>query len=456
MLSLGCAKNLVDSESILDILRELEYDVVEEVTPDVRLDLAVVNTCGFIQEAKQESIDTILQLAKLKESGQIKYIIAAGCLGQRYQQELVEQLPEVDAFLGTGNLPQLKQIIKDLGSGQKKYDFKNPGFLRIEPKGRRALTPGHLAYVKIAEGCNNRCHYCVIPDLRGPYRSRPLESVVEEVKVLAQNKTAEVNLISQDTGYYGYDLHGKSLMPDLLKSLEEIKSLKWIRLLYTHPAHVTDELITQIARSQKVCKYIDLPLQHINDNILQSMGRKVTKQQILDLIVKLRSSIPGLAIRTTFIVGLPGEGDKEFQELLDFIRATGFERLGAFMYSQEEGTPAADYKHQVAEEVKQKRFDEVMSLQQDIARELNSRLMGKTIPVLIDNKIASPVFSAQGYEKDTRTGWFLGRTQADAPEVDGQVFVKVKDAVPGQILEVEITDTYEYDLVGKAIRSYEE
>lgn len=438
LLSLGCPKNLVDSEYILETLSQCGYQIVEQMDNGQQADVAIVNTCAFIEEAKEESIEAILQLGRLKETGQIKSLIVAGCLPQRYQQELVEHLPEVDVFLGTGSLSRIREIIANINLGQKICDFDNPAFLNKRPSKYRFLTPRHFTYVKIAEGCDNRCHYCIIHRLRGPYRSRPIESIVEEVKLLADDGVVEVNLVSQDSGYYGNDLYGRSTIASLLRHLNQIKDIKWIRLLYTHPAHVNDELIKSIADLPKVCKYIDLPLQHINDNILRSMGRKTTKQRIMKLLTALRKNIPGLAIRTTFIVGLPGEGDKEFNELIDFVKEIKFERLGAFIYSREQGTQAANYSQQVPEDIKKERFDYLMSLQQEIATELNRQLKGKDVSVLID-------------EKDNKPGWFVGRTQADAPEVDGQVWVKASSVSPGQILEVKITDTYEYDLVGTQV-----
>lgn len=422
ILSLGCPKNLVDSEAILGEFVKKGYRVADEVA---KSDIAIVNTCAFIEDAKTESVDAILDLIQLKKEGRIKKIIVAGCLPQRYGKILRKEFSEVDAFLG----------VRD--------------FSRNEPEIRSLITPPHYAYVKISDGCDNKCKYCIISKIRGPYRSRVIDSVLGEIKALYDNsggRLKEINLISQDLTYYGKDLYGRISLTGLLRRfqtdefIKSTKNLKWIRLLYAHPRHFTDELIGIIKDSCRICKYVDLPVQHINDKILKAMGRKVTKRRILELIFKLRKEIPGIAIRTSLIVGLPGEGEKEFWELLKFMKEMKFERLGIFTYSREEGTPAYNFNGQVSEKEKKLRFDEAMKLQQEIAGEVNAKFLGKTLAVLIDEAQTPRRPDAQ----------YISRTYADAPEVDGQVFVRSKKILkPGDFADVKITDTLEYDLVGE-------
>jgi len=421
ILSLGCPKNLVDSEALLGDLANKGYKIVDEVA---KSDIAIVNTCAFIEDAKKESIDAILDLIQLKKEGKIKKVIVAGCLSQRYNKALRKELKEVDAFLG----------IRD--------------FSKNYAPDRFLITPPHFAYVKISDGCDNKCNYCVISKIRGSYKSRAVGSIVKEIRKLhhdSRGRLGEVNLVSQDLTYYGMDLYGKLSLAKLLYRLDEgefvkdTKNIKWIRLLYAHPAHFTDEFIGAIKNIGRVCKYIDLPVQHINDKILKTMGRKVTKKYIFDLIYKLRSNIPGIAIRSSLIVGLPGEGEKEFKELLEFMNEVKFERLGIFTYSREEDTPAYNFKNQVSENIKKQRFQKAMQLQQDISNQINKTFLGKTITVLIDEKDVNDPAS------------YIARSYADAPEVDGQVYVKNVGSPlrPGDFVDVKITDTFEYDLVGE-------
>jgi len=426
ILSLGCPKNLVDSEALLGDLANKGYKIVDEVA---KSDIAIVNTCAFIEDAKKESIDAILDLIQLKKEGKIKKVIVAGCLSQRYSKTLRKELKEVDAFLG----------IRD--------------FSKNYAPDRLLITPPHFAYVKISDGCDNKCKYCVISKIRGSYKSRAMGSIVKEIKRLhhsSNGRLGEINLVSQDLTYYGMDLYGKLSLAKLLYRLDEgnfikdTKNIKWIRLLYAHPAHFTDELIGAIKNIGRVCKYIDLPVQHINDKILKTMGRKVTKKYILDLIYKLRNNIPGIAIRSSLIVGLPGEGEKEFKELLEFMEEIKFERLGIFTYSREEDTPAYNFKNQVSENIKKQRFQKAMELQQNISNQINKNFLGKTITVLIDEKDVNDPTS------------YIARSYADAPEVDGQVYVKQvggEHCSPllkvGDFVDVKITDTFEYDLVGE-------
>jgi len=410
MLSLGCSKNLVDSEGILADFVKKGYKVIDEA---VKADVAIVNTCAFIEDAKRESINTILDLIELKKQGRIKKIIVAGCLPERYKKVLRKEMAEIDIF-----------------SGVRKFS-------KSDPDDRLLITPSHYAYIKISEGCDNRCSYCVISKIRGPYKSRGMQAILKEINDIRERsngKLKEINLISQDLTYYGMDLYGKLSLASLLRRIN--KDIKWVRLLYAHPAHFNDELIDIIKNSAHICKYVDLPVQHISDKLLKSMGRKITKKQILDLITKLRKNIPDIAIRSSLIVGLPGETEKEFKELLGFIKDIKFERLGIFTYSREEDTPAYSFKGQVSDKEKRLRLDEAMKLQQDVARNVNARFFGKTLEVLIEEK-----------QED---GVYLGRTYADAPEVDGQVYVKTTKTIkPGNFVDVMITDTLEYDLVGE-------
>ena len=410
MLSLGCPKNLVDSEGILADFVKKGYKVIDEA---VKADVAIVNTCAFIEDAKRESINTILDLIELKKQGRIKKIIVAGCLPERYKKVLRKEMAEIDIF-----------------SGVRKFS-------KSDPDDRLLITPSHYAYIKISEGCDNRCSYCVISKIRGPYKSRGMQAILKEINDIRERsngKLKEINLISQDLTYYGMDLYGKLSLASLLRRIN--KDIKWVRLLYAHPAHFNNELIDIIKNSAHICKYVDLPVQHISDKLLKSMGRKITKKQILDLITKLRKNIPDIAIRSSLIVGLPGETEKEFKELLGFIKDIKFERLGIFTYSREEDTPAYSFKGQVSDKEKRLRLDEAMKLQQDVARNVNARFFGKTLEVLIEEK-----------QED---GVYLGRTYADAPEVDGQVYVKTTKTIkPGNFVDVMITDTLEYDLVGE-------
>ncbi|MBN1526756.1 MAG: 30S ribosomal protein S12 methylthiotransferase RimO [Candidatus Omnitrophica bacterium] len=437
--SLGCPRNLVDSEIILGSLKKSGFKVVDIAKG---ADVFIVNTCAFVESARKESVDMILEAAYLKSKGRIKHIVICGCLPQLYKGELLKELPEADAIIGPGDIPRVADIIRGLGKGVRRSAVSDrPTYIYDERSPRLVLTPRHYAYVKISEGCDNLCSYCIIPRLRGRSRSRPMGSVLKEIDGLsAGGRLKEVNIIGQDTTAYGIDLYGKRRLPALLKKICALSnSVRWVRLLYTHPAHYTDEFIKTVRREDKVCKYLDFPVQHISDRILKRMNRRSTKRHITGIIEKLRKCIPGLVLRTSIIVGFPGETDREFRELLDFVRKTRFERLGAFIYSQEEGTAAAAYKNQVPAKIKNERFDEIMKAQQAVSRDLNASLLGKAVDVLIDEKA--------GGEKAR----FLGRTQGDAPEVDGLVHVTGKDLKIGGFYKVKITDTLEYDLAGETV-----
>jgi ribosomal protein S12 methylthiotransferase len=407
ILSLGCPRNLVDSESILGRLNLKGYPVVDLSQAEV----AIVNTCAFIEDAKRESIDAILDLIDLKKRGKLKRIIVYGCLTQRYKEGLLRELPEIDAFVGKVSL---------------NHDLK--GF---------SITPSHFAYLKICEGCINNCSYCIIPKIKGKFLSLDVNSVLKRAERFNKDRISELNIIGQDITGYGIDLYGAAKLDELLKGISRIASqIGWIRLLYLYPSRITDRLLELIRDDPKVCKYLDLPIQHINDRILNLMHRQTSKKDILNLIDKVRKTIPGVAIRTSLIVGFPSETDREFKELLGFIEDVRFERMGAFIYSREEGTEAFCFKKQIPQKIKVERFNALMSSQQGISREINQRFLGRIIDVLID---------------DRHKGTYVGRSQYDAPEVDGVVYVKsIRTLRPGEFVKVKVTDTLEYDLVGEA------
>ena len=436
IISLGCPRNLVDSEVMLGMLKDAGFKISDEIEGT---DTVVVNTCSFIEDAKKESVDVILQLVDLKKRGKIKYLLVSGCLVQRYKTELKDELKEADAFIGVGDIQSIVNVVKSLSNSKKIIKIaKTPKFLYKDTSPRLFITPSHYAYVKIQEGCINRCSYCVIPDLRGDYRSRAIGSVVKEAEALL-GRVSEINLIGQDTTLYGKDRYGKMLLPELIKRLSRLpKKEAWIRLLYTHPAHFTDELI-EVIRDCAVCKYVDLPIQHINNKILEKMNRGVKKKEILSLIQKIRNKIPGVILRTSVILGFPGETDEQFEELLNFIKDTKFERLGAFIYSREEGTPAYNFKEQIPEGLKKERLDQVMKLQQSISAENNKELLDKIVRVLIDKRL------------DKEDNQFLARTEGDAPEVDGSVYLKADKAEIGNFVDAKIIGTLEYDLVGEQV-----
>lgn len=411
MINLGCARNLVDSQVILGHLKRNGHHIVDVEQSDT----AIVNTCAFIEEAKQESIDTILDLLELKKQGKLKRVIVAGCLAQRYSKELIKEFKGIDAIIGAQKLNQ--DFIPDQVS----------------------LTPDHFAYIKICESCYNKCSFCIIPKIKGKFTSRTIESVLKEIKQLDERGIKEIHIIGQDITAYGMDIYHEMSLARLLKEIVVVtKNIQWIRLLYTFPAHVTDELIDVIASEEKICNYIDMPIQHISDNLLLSMNRGITKQGTYDLIDKIKTKIPQGSLRTTFIVGMPGETEENFNELVQFVRDTQFEKVGVFVYSQEEGTSAYDMPNQVSESLKKKRLNILMTVQQDISKEVQRKFIGKALKVLIDE------------QQKGESNVYLGRSEYDAPEVDGVVYVhSKKDLMPGDFVLVKITDAYEYDLVGE-------
>jgi len=451
LISLGCPRNLVDSEVMIGLLKKSGFRIAADIS---KCDAAVVNTCAFIEDAKKESVDLILQLVQLKKEKKIKSIIVTGCLPQRYPRELRVELPEVDAFLGTGDFIELPQTIRKTLKGKSCDRISRvPSFLSDHTNQRGLITPFHFIYLKLSEGCNNRCTYCIIPRIRGKLRSRRINSLLTEVRGLSKkHKISEINLVGQDTTLYGTDLYQRPGLVKLLKKLTALKMARWIRLLYTHPEHYTDDLIDIIKNEPSICKYIDLPFQHINDRVLKSMNRKTTRKGIMGLIARLKKQIPALAIRTTFIVGFPGETEKEFDELVDFIKQTKFERLGIFEYSREEGTGAYNFKDQIPDKIKKERFDTIMKLQQEVSRDINAGFIGKELEILIDEAdvIAR---SPEGATKQSPVAYsYIGRTEYDAPEVDGNCFVRTKRRhKPGDFVKVKVTDTLEYDLTGEEI-----
>lgn len=440
LVSLGCARTLVDSEVALGSLKTQGHQIVQDLN---RADVAVVNTCGFIQEAKMESIETILELCERKKKGKLRAVVVLGCLAQRHGEELKKELGgEVDGIIGTDSYGNIAELLKPLEKKHSPvYEIKaKPRYILDENTPRVYLTPAHYAYVKISEGCLNACSYCVIPKMKGPHRSRPVESILNEIKkITSERKISEINLIGQDTAAFGYDADRKFRLAELLNAIGKLNAAPWVRLLYAHPGHVTDEIINALAQNANICKYVDFPIEHSHDAMLLRMNRGVDRKKMDWGIRELRRRIPNVAIRTTVIVGFPGETEEEFEDLLDYLKEHRFEKLGAFMFSQEEGSRAFDMPDQIPDELKRERFDAVMGLQQQISGEIQSRLVGKTLRVLID-------------EKGKKANSYVGRTEADAPEVDGHVQVfSVKTLEPGQFADVLIRSADDYDLSGAAV-----
>lgn len=434
VVTLGCEKNLVDSEIMSGLIHERGYTLVdrnEEAT------VIIVNTCGFIDTAKEESVNTILDIADLKQTGALKALIVSGCLTQRYKEELMEEMPEIDGIVGTGDFDRINEIIDQALAGRRPAYVGNPVF-NYEQRLPRRVTTRHTAYVKIAEGCDNACTFCSIPLMRGKFRSRTIESILGEVADVVSQGVKEISLIAQDTTNYGTDIYGRYNLPELINKVTEVPGVEWVRLHYAYPGFFTDELIDVIADNPKVCKYIDLPLQHSEDSILKRMRRPGRQRDARELIGKIRRRIPGVALRTSLIVGFPGETEEDFNNLKQFVREIKFDRLGVFAYSQEEDTPAYRLPDQIPEEVKERRANEIMELQREIAAERNGGRVGQTVDVLIERY-------------DGANGVYVGRSQFDAQEIDGEVFVSGIKADVGDIVKVRITHSYEYDLAGEGI-----
>ena len=436
LVSLGCARTLVDSEVALGGLSRDGYKIVRDVR---QADIAIVNTCGFIEEAKTESIETVLGLCELKKKGKLGAVVVLGCLAQRYGQELSDELKEADAIVGTNDFNSLAKVLEPLRHKKRVVSVEpRPTFILDEKTPRFRLTPDHLSYVKISEGCINACSYCVIPKMKGPHRSRTIDSIVREVAGLPKS-TREVNLIGQDTAAFGWDRSRKFELPQLLDELAGLNQIPWLRLLYAHPGHVTDEMIEAIARNSSICKYVDFPIEHTHDAMLTRMNRGVTRQAMETALNKLRKAMPGIQVRTTIIVGFPGETETEFKDLLDTLQEWRFERLGAFMFSDEEGARAHTMGDHLPEALKKERRDAVLELQREISADCLQNFVGKTIRVLIEEEGGEP-------------GLFTGRSEGDAPEVDGQVFVRSEKSLPmGEFVNARITESLEYDLVGLAV-----
>lgn len=434
IVSLGCSKNLIDSEVMVQSIINDDY----EITNDAELaEVIIVNTCGFIESAKQESIDTILEMSKYKSDGKCKVLIASGCMAERYNEELMKELPELDAVIGTGDYKDIAEIVKQALLGEKVVRYGHQELVDIDKLPRRLSSIGASSYLKIAEGCDNKCSYCIIPTLRGRYRSRRLEDILGEAEELSRNGIRELNIIAQDITRYGIDLYGKHMLGELIKELAAIEGVEWIRLLYSYPDEFNDELIEVIAKEKKVCKYLDIPIQHASNSILKKMARRSTKEKVLKLIDKLRASIPDIILRTTLIVGFPGETEDDFSELYDFVKDVKFNRLGVFTYSREEDTAAYSMPNQIDESIKQERLKKIMLLQKKISRESNKKLICKTLKVLIE-----------GLSEDE----YFGRSYMDAPEIDGKVYFKSsRHLIPGDFCYVTINKAYEYDLVGERI-----
>jgi ribosomal protein S12 methylthiotransferase len=437
MVSLGCPKNLVDAEVMLGVLAGQEYEIT---TDEKDADVIIVNTCSFIKEAKQESIDAILDLAERKHDGRCHTLIVSGCLPQRYQEELALELPEVDIFIGTGDYPRIAEILAEKGGteGQLRY-VGDPDYIYDESLPRLNSSPAWYSYLKIGEGCSNCCSYCIIPQLRGAYRSRPLEALVAEAERLVASGVKEINVISQDITRYGSDLEDGSTLETLVRRLVAIEGLRWIRLLYAYPDGITDSLIELIRDEPKVCKYLDIPIQHISDPVLKAMKRRSSEQQIRDLIAKLRSQIPGIALRTSLIVGFPGETFEDFSSLMQFVEQTHFDRLGVFCYSREEGTPAAELPEQISERVKRERYRKLMRAQGRLSFRRNRALIGQTEQVIVE-----------GYSEETEL-LLKGRSSRQAPDIDGQVYITAGTADVGDIVTLRITDSSDYDLIGEIV-----
>lgn len=436
--SLGCSKNLIDAEIMLGLLNKHGYKLTGNKN---KADVIIVNTCGFIEAAKEESINKILEMGTLKKD-HLKLLIVTGCLGERYAEEILEELPEVDAIVGTGNYAEIVDIINESLKGKRIIKTGNIDDLYDESLPRYQTTAKHTAYVKISDGCDNHCTYCIIPKLRGKYRSRKIEGILKEVETLADNGVKEIILIAQDTSRYGIDLYDSYMLPYLLKKLCSIEGIQWIRLLYCYPELITDELIETIANEEKICKYIDIPIQHCSNEILKKMNRRTSKEYLIDLIKRLRLRIPDIVIRTTLIVGFPSEKDKHFNELLNFVKDIRFDRLGVFTYSMEENTPAAKMLEQIPENIKIQRQQEIMEVQQVISLEKNREKIGKKLDVLIEEKIKG-------------TNEYLGRTRGDAPEIDGLVYVQSKSPIKiGDIITIKVNNALEYDLIGEKIDEF--
>lgn len=439
LISLGCSKNLVDSEHYLGILSKRKgMELTSELS---EADIVIVNTCGFIGDAKEESIETILEVSEFKETGNLKKLIVAGCLAQKYSEEILKELPEVDAVIGTGDIDKIEKVVDEILENKKVVETKNMTFLANANTERVLTTASHTAYLKISEGCNRACTYCIIPQMRGRLRSRSIEDIVEEAKRLVASGVREINLLAQETTEYGIDLYGDKKLAALMKELCKIEGLKWLRTYYMHPEYVTDELIEVMKSEEKICKYFDIPIQHVSDNILRNMARAKSGEQVKDVLNRIRKAIPEATIRTTLIVGFPGETEENFQELMDYVREFEFDYAGVFKYSREEDTVAYNLPNQVPEEIKEKRYAELVNLQSEIAERKNRRLLGEEIEVMIDGVSSESEYLLEG------------RTRGQALEIDGKVLTTDGTAKPGEIVKVKFEQNFEYDFVGPIVEN---
>ena len=434
MISLGCDKNTVDAEMMLGLSAEYGFDYTDN---EFEADVIIVNTCCFILEAKEESIETILDVARLKKEANLKVLIVSGCMAQRYKDEILKEIPEVDALVGTSSYDKIVEVINEVLAGKKNIEFLDLDRLPNVTTKRKNSSGNWYAYLKIAEGCDKNCTYCIIPSLRGHYKSYPIDVLVKQARELASEGVKELILVAQETTLYGTDIYGKKRLPTLLEELVKIEEIEWIRILYCYPEEITDELIETIAAQDKICNYLDIPIQHASDKILRRMARRTRQSEIRETIKKLRDKIPDIVLRTTFITGFPGEDESDFADLVDFVSEMEFDRLGVFTYSEEEGTPAAAFEDQIDEDIKVYRRDEIMLLQQDISKNKLSKMVGKTLKVGIEGKLA---------DEDV----YVGRTYMDIPDVDGCIFINSDfNHISGDFVEVLVTDSSEYDLIGE-------
>lgn len=437
VVTLGCEKNLVDSEIMSGLIHGRGYQLVDQANDAT---VIIVNTCGFIDAAKEESVNTILDMAEYKQTGRLKALIVSGCLTQRYKQQLMEEMPEIDGIVGTGDFHHINDIVDEALRGKKPVKVGNPAFDYDQKLPRLLTTPRYTAYVKIAEGCDNACTFCSIPIMRGKFRSRSIESVVAEVEQLAAQGVKEVSLIAQDSTNYGTDLYDKFMLPELLNRVSEVEGISWVRLHYAYPGFFTDELIDTIAANPKICNYIDMPLQHSEDSILKRMRRPGRQRDTRELVAKIRSRIPDVALRTSIIVGFPGETEEDFERLCEFVREMKFDRLGVFSYSSEEDTPAVRLPDHVAPDVIEWRANTLMEIQREVSKSISGRHIGKEIDVLVERY-------------DGRSDVYIGRSPYDAPEIDGEVFISNCQAAIGEIQRVRITHAYEFDMSGEGLSS---
>ncbi|WP_177160688.1 30S ribosomal protein S12 methylthiotransferase RimO [uncultured Fusobacterium sp.] len=437
LISLGCSKNTVDSENMLGILvKEKQLELVEDLE---EADVVIVNTCAFINDAKEESIQTILEMADYKKDGNLKKLVVCGCLSERYKDELIKEIPEIDAVVGTGDVDKIGEVVDSIQNGNKEIKVGSLDFLPTSKTPRMLTNYPHSAYLKISEGCDKKCTYCIIPSLRGELRSRTIEDVVEEAKILASDGVIELNLLAQEITEYGKDIYGKRMLPELLKELVKVEGIEWIRLYYMYPNSISDELIEVIKNEPKICNYFDVPIQHISDNILQNMGRAKSGDYIRSILGRIRGRIPDATIRTTVIVGFPGETEENFEELKEFIKEFEFDYVGVFKYSREEDTVAYDLPNQIPEEIKEKRWSELLNIQGEIVERKNERFIGETVDVIIDGVSTESEYMLEG------------RMRSQALEIDGKVLTSDGTANVGDIVKVKLEQNFQYDFIGPII-----